>query len=49
MNDERELTLVRLPSDLKERVRAIAGANRRSMAREIQVAVEKHVQAQERT
>jgi len=42
---ERQALLLLLPSQLKAALRVIARENRRSMTREIQVAIEKHVAA----
>jgi len=43
MKDERSVLLLHLPSTLKEQVRQLAQENRRSMTREIQVAIEQRV------
>ncbi len=43
----REMTL-RLPAELKTRLERIASANRRSLTREIEVALERYADAQER-
>ncbi len=43
MEDTRELLPVRIPATLKEELRSLSVRNRRSMTREIQVAIENHL------
>jgi len=45
--DDRISILVRLPRDLKQQVEEIAQSNRRSTVKEVQVALEAHVKAQQ--
>ena len=39
--------LLRLPAELRDRVAQVAESNRRSMTKEIQVAIERHVKSEE--
>jgi predicted transcriptional regulator len=43
MLQERDCLLLRLPPALKEQLRDMARVNKRSMTKEIELAVEKHV------
>lgn len=43
MSTPREPMCLLLPPDLKDRVREVARENRRSMTKEIQIALENHV------
>jgi hypothetical protein len=49
MQEEREAMLLRLPPALKEAMRVLARENKRSLTREVEVALERHVAPASRT
>jgi len=44
--DALEVCPVRIPSPLKAELRKLADANKRSMTREVEIAIERHIAAQ---